>query len=127
MNRGRVVIPAGKRPWPHEIRVAEILAAAGHKVEFILESGVRTADVLIDNTPFEIKSPRSFNSNSLEHLLKRGVKQSPNLIIDSSRLKKVGDKKLEIFLVGQKRKQKQIKRILFIDKRGAVVDIDELI
>ena len=126
-NRGSIFIPAGRKPWPHEFRVAEILATAGHEVEFIREAKVRTADILLDNVVFEIKSPKSFNANSFEHLLKRGTRQSPNLIIDSSRLRGVVDKKVEIFLVNQVKKQKQIKRLIFINKRGVVVDINEVI
>ena len=105
----------------------EVMATAGHEVEFIREAKVRTADILLDNVMFEIKSPKSFNANSFEHLLKRGTRQSPNLIIDSSRLRGVVDKKVEAFLVNQVKKQKQIKRLIFINKRGVAVDINEVI
>ena len=36
-NTGKIIVPAGVRPWPHELRVAEVLAAAGHRVEFLPE------------------------------------------------------------------------------------------
>lgn len=126
-DRRGIYIPNGKNPWPHEMRVAKILSAAGHYVEFIEETKLQTADIRLDGTEFEIKSPRSFNANSFEHTLKRGIRQSPNLIIDSSRMKGVRDDKIRVFLVNQARKQKQIKKLLFITKRGQIVDISAFI
>ena len=75
----------------------------------------------------EIKSPESFNSNTFEHKLKDATKQSPNLIIDTSRIKKVRDLKVRNFLVNQMRKQKQIKRMIMVTKRGQIIDISALI
>ena len=47
-SRGKVIVPANANPWPHEQRVAKILALAGHAVEFIPESNTKTADILLD-------------------------------------------------------------------------------
>ena len=130
MNRGRigVFIPAGRKPWPHEMRVAEILALAGHKVEFLNERiGLRTADIKLDGVEYEIKSPESFNANTFEHRLKDATKQSPNIIIDTSRIKKVRDLKVRAFLISQVRKQKQIKHLIMVTKRGQIIDISSLI
>ncbi|MBQ3309671.1 hypothetical protein IJG78_03275 [Candidatus Saccharibacteria bacterium] len=126
-KRGVIIKPAGCRPWPHEERVADILALAGHKVEFILKTNYKTADILLDGVEFEIKSPESFNTNTLEHTLKNATKQSPNIIIDSSRIKKTWDNRILIFLINQARKQKQIKKLLFITKRGKIIDVSSLI
>lgn len=122
-----IFIAPGRRPWPHEMRVAEILAMAGHYIEFLEESSLHTADILLDGMEYEIKSPESFNSNTFEHKLKDAVKQSPNLIIDSSRIKKVQDRKICNFLVNQVKRQKQIKKMLFITKQGKIIDIFDLI
>ncbi|MDO4612033.1 MAG: hypothetical protein Q4B29_01050 [Candidatus Saccharibacteria bacterium] len=70
-QKGRIIIPAGRRPWPHELRVADVLATAGHKVEFLTETNnLPTADIKLDGVEYEIKSPEKMNANSLEHLLK---------------------------------------------------------
>ena len=116
----------GRKIWPHESRIADILALAGHYVEFLPESHVRTADVLIDGVEYEIKSPESFNPNTLEHKLKDATKQSPNIIIDTSRIKKIRDRKIQAFLVSQVRKQKQIKHLIMVTKRGQIIDISTL-
>ena len=122
-----IFIASGRKPWPHELRVAEILSLAGHYVEFLEETNLHTADIKLDGTEYEIKSPESFNANTLEHTLKDAIKQSPNLIIDTSRIKKVRDLKARTFLVNQMRKQKQIRNIIMITKRGQIIDISALI
>lgn len=118
-KRGIYIAP-GRKPWPHELRVAEILAMAGHYIEFLEEGILHTADIRLDGIEYEIKSPEAFNSNTLEHKLKDATKQSPNLIIDASRIRKIRDDKIINFLVGQVRKQKQIKGMLFVTKQGRI-------
>ena len=39
-------IVSGRRLWPHEMRVAEILTMAGHDIKFLEESNLHTADIL---------------------------------------------------------------------------------
>ena len=126
-SKGKVVIPANVNPWPHEQRVAKILALAGHIVEFIPESSTKSADILLNGVKFEIKSPKSSNANSLEHTLKKALKQSCNIIIDLSRIKNVRDKNIQNFLVNQVRIRKQIKKLVMITKQGQIIDISTLI
>ena len=126
-SRGKVIVPANANPWPHEQRVAKILALAGHAVEFIPESNTKTADILLDGVGFEIKSPKSANANSLEHILKKAVKQSCNIIIDTSRMKNIRDNNTRRFLVNQARLRKQIKKLIMITKQGQIIDVSALI
>lgn len=126
-SRGKIVVPANANPWPHELRVAKILALAGHAVEFIPKSNTKTADILLDGVEFEIKSPKSANANSLEHTLKKAVKQSCNIIIDASRMKNVRDDNTRRFLTNQAKIRKQIKKLIMITKQGQIVDISTLV
>ena len=126
-SRGKVIVPANANPWPHEQRVAKILALAGHAVEFIPESNTKTADILLDGVEFEIKSPKSANANSLEHILKKAVKQSCNIIIDTSRMKNIRDDNTRRFLANQARLRKQIKKLIMITKQGQIIDVSALI
>jgi hypothetical protein len=126
-SRGKVIVPANANPWPHEQRVAKILALAGHAVEFIPESNTKTADILLDGVEFEIKSPKSANANSLEHILKKAVKQSCNIIIDTSRMKNIRDDNTRRFLINQARLRKQIKKLIMITKQGQIIDVSVLI
>lgn len=126
-RKGKIIIPSGVHPWPHELRVAELLAAAGHVVDFLATRTMRTADILLDGVEYEIKSPERFTSNTLEHTIKDALKQSPNLIIDMSRMKRVSSTKMLNFLLNQVRKSKQIKRMLLITKREEIIDIKALL
>ena len=117
-KRGKVIIPAGRRPWSHELRVANILAMAGHCVEFLNESNSKSADVLLDGVVFEIKSPITNKPDKLERNIKRGLKQSKNIIFDSSRIRKMRDDNLRRFLINKAKTQKQIGKLIFITKRG---------
>ena len=45
MKKRKIIISAGRRPWPHELRVANILALAGHVVEFLEEWNLKTVDI----------------------------------------------------------------------------------
>lgn len=90
-----IFIAPGRKPWPHEMRAAKILSLAGHYIEFLEENILHTADIKLDGIEYEIKSPESFNSNTFEHKLKDATKQSPNLIIDTYRIKKVQDSKIK--------------------------------
>lgn len=125
--RGKVVVPANANPWPHELRVAKILALAGYSVEFIPETNTKTADILLDGIEFEIKSPKSANANSLEHILKKAVKQSCNIIIDTSRMKNVRDDNTRRFLINQVRIRRQINNLIMITKQGQIIDISALV
>lgn len=127
-QRHHIVIVPGRTIWPHEMRVANILAAAGHQVEFLPECNIPTPDIKLDGIEYEIKSPEHMNANTLEHTLKDVLKQSTNIIIDSSRIRnKVRDDNVRTFLIAQLRHRQQIKRLLFITKRGQIVDIGALI
>ena len=115
---GKIIIPAGVKPWPHELRTAEI--------RFLEESSLHTADVLLDSIEFEIKSPKSANANSLEHLLKKALKQSSNIIIDTSRMKNSRNNNVKKFLISQAKSRKQIKKLIMITKRGQIIDISSM-
>ena len=119
---GRVIKPSNTAPWPHEERVAEILSKVGYEVEFIPEVGVTgSPDILLDGVRYEIKSPKSSKSNTWEQRLKDATNdQSRNVIFDSSRIKGVPDYKVLSWLRSKYRTQSQIKKLIFIDKKGKI-------
>lgn len=126
-NRGKIIIPGGRKPWPHELRVANILAMAGHNIEFLPESNINTADFLLDGIAYELKSPFTNRPDKLERNIKRALKQSKNIIFDSSRIKELRDDKLRSFLIKKAQEQKQIGNLIFITKHGQIIDITSLI
>lgn len=126
-KKGQIIIPAGRKPWVHELRVANILALNSHKVEFLPENNEKTPDILLDGIPYEIKSPITNKADKLERNIKRGLRQSKNIIFDASRIKNMRDNNLRQFLINKAKRQKQIDGLILITKRGQVIDIKSLI
>ena len=126
-KQGRIIIPGGRKPWPHELRIANILAMAGHNIEFLSESNTSTADILLDGIEYEMKSPFTNKPDKLERNIKRGLKQSKNIIFDSSRIKNMRDDNLRRFLTRKVKGQKQIGEFILITKHGQIIDIKSLI
>ena len=122
-KQGKIITPANRTPWPHEARVARILAAAGHTVEFLPESNLHSPDILLDGVRYEIKSPLTNKADKLERNIKRGLKQSKNIIFDTSRIQNMRDENIKRFLIKKAKEQKQIGRLKMIDRRGTIVDI----
>ena len=121
---GKVIIPSNTHPWPHERRVAELLSRYGYIIEFLPVNTIGSADILLDGIRFEIKSPRSRKTNTIEHRIKDAVRnQSSNIIIDSSRIRNMPDIVLQQWLTERCRIQPQIKRLLFVNKKGQIIDI----
>ncbi len=125
---GKIITPANVSPWPHEKRIAKILALAGYAVEFIPKGLIGSADIYLNGVAYEIKSPKSNKTNTIEHRIKEAVNnQSCNLIIDSSRIKNMKDYNLQKWLIERCCKQPQIKSMLFVNKKGQIIDIKSLI
>lgn len=118
-----IIIDGGRNPWPHEMRVAKIFADAGYFVEFLPESHIHTADILLNGVDFEIKSPENARAITLERAIKKALKQSRNIIIDSSRMKGHRDDILRKYLIQQAQIRKQIKRMYLVTKHGRIIDI----
>ncbi len=129
-NSGKVIIPAGVSPWDHELKTAQALAQHGHVVAFVEVSNnqrAKTADVVIDGVPYEIKSPKTDKLSAVERNLKRATKQSSNIIIDSHRMSKIRDAAIQKFLAQKLKQQKTIKKILFVNRKREIIDISDFI
>lgn len=120
---GRVIIPAKANPWPHEERVAKILAKNGHVVEFIPEASSKTPDIYLDGVIFEIKSPMTDDPKKVMRNVKRALLKSQNVIIDSSRIKRIKDSVIQSYLKNRCSNLPFLKRLIFINKGSDVIDI----
>lgn len=118
-----------KNVLPHEMHSALALGKAGYEVRFLAPRIIsKTADAYVNGVLFEFKSPEGSSSRSIEHILKKAAKQSPNLVIDSSRVKNMRDRSIQNFLITWlKSNRTGIKRILFVNRSGDVIDINGLI
>ena len=124
-RNGRIIIPANRKTWPHELRTARMLAVAGYCVEFLPEKNLHAPDILLNDVEYEIKSPETGKTSSLEQSIRTALKQCPNVIIDSSRMK-MHDDRVCRFLIKKCREQKQIKKMILVTKTGNIIDIFEL-
>ncbi|HKR81872.1 MAG TPA: hypothetical protein VJR27_02635 [Candidatus Saccharimonadales bacterium] len=125
---GKVIIPASITPWDHELKTAHALARHGFTVEFVAVGNshrAKTADVIIDGTFYEIKSPKTDKLSAVERNLKRATRQSSNIIIDSRRMSKLHDATIQKFLFQKLKQQKTIKKILFVNRKHEVIDISD--
>lgn len=80
------------------MRTARTLALAGYSVRFLPESSLMSTDILLDKIEFEMKAPKTDKTSSLEQVIRKALKQSPNIIIDSFRMK-IRDDVAKKFLV----------------------------
>lgn len=125
-REGKIIIQPGANVWPHELKTAEALAAAGYSVEFIPRSNNRydkSADVLMDGIIWEMKSPKSDKLHMVEQNLRRALKQSSNVIFDSRRMKGLPDHAIERELRKWGKELKSLKRLLFVNRHAQVIDI----
>ena len=51
--------------------LVEILAMAGHQVEFLMTKNMKAADILLDGIEFEMKSPITNKTDKLERNIKK--------------------------------------------------------
>ena len=123
---GNITIPADVDVWPHELKTAQALAAAGHDVRFVRKSDephVRTADLLMDGATWEMKAPKSSQLNAVKRNLRRALDQSPNVVFDSRRLKGLPDAAVERELRKWAGELRTLRHLLFVNRHGKVVEI----
>lgn len=121
--RGRVIIPAGCKPWEHELRTAEALAAVGHVVEFVPKREgdyVRTADCLIDGELWEMKAPESSKVYKIEENVRRALRQSHRVVVDSRRSKRLKDDVFRRELRRCVTELKSLEGLIFVGRGGTV-------
>ena len=123
----QIIIQSGANVWPHEMKTAEALAAAGRTVEFIRrseEQRTTSADAIIDGIVWEMKAPKASNLKAIEKNLRKALDQSNCVILDSRRMKGIPDHAIERELQAcAAGRIKNLKRLLFVNRKAQVIDI----
>lgn len=130
INTGKIIIHPNVDVWEHEISSAKALANSGYVIEFQINKNIeftKSPDILINNKLWEIKSPRSSKLVSIERNLKKAYHQSKNIVFDSQRMGKLPDKSILKELIKQFKLTKNIKMLLFINRKRKVIDISKII
>lgn len=125
-RQGTITAPSELNIQPHEMNTARALADAGYDVEFVRRTwGNRatSADIAVGGILWEMKSPHTGDRKAIERNLRRGSRQSSNIVFDSQRVKGVSDGTIERTLRHLKPHIKAIKRLWFVDKERTIVDI----
>ena len=123
---GSIKIPGDVVVWPQEYRTAVALSRAGFNVTFIKKSDEdreKTPDLLIDGQLWEMKAPKASNARAIDRNLRRALRQSRRIIIDSRRMKDLPDATVERELRKHARDMRSIERLVFANHRGEVIDI----
>ncbi|MDR1695736.1 MAG: hypothetical protein LBR69_03790 [Endomicrobium sp.] len=88
----------------------------------VYQKGARTPDVKMDDVFWEMKSPQSNGKHTIEHILRKALKQSKNIIIDLRR-SKFSEKKGVSQITKNFKLIKDVNRILIITKSNNVLDL----
>ena len=87
------------------------------------EDREKTPDLLIDGQLWEMKAPKASNARAIDRNLRRALRQSGRIIIDSRRMKDLPDATVERELRKHARDMRSIERLVFVNHRGEVIDI----
>ena len=123
MKQGKI-IPNGVMLEEHEYKTILFFTELGFDIELIPKSnkkGIHTADIIMNNTKWELKSPKGKGRWLLENTLQKASKQSPNVIIDLARIKIHQTKCLQE-LEKQFHKSKKVKQLKIITKSRKMVE-----
>ena len=128
-TKGVVTRESGAKPKPHEYITAEALADSGYNVRFIPSStNISMADCYINNTVFEIKAPEGKTTDCIERNLRKAIDhQSPNIVLDSFRMKNIQDKSIQSFLLERLKRGHGIQRVIFVNRKRKAIDINDLL
>lgn len=121
-----ITIAIGVNIWPQELETAQAYAASGKRVHFVRKNDqyrARSADAVIDGVVWEMKSPKADNIRAIDRNVRRALKQSCNVIIDSKRMKKVSDVQIEKKLRSLATELNSLKRLQFVNRKREIIDI----
>lgn len=83
-------MPNGVSLEKHENETIVFFTELGYDIELIPPSnspGSKTPDFMMSGVAWEMKSPQGKSKTSLEHIFRKAIKQSENIIIDLSHSK----------------------------------------
>lgn len=123
-----IELELGARPSATELEVVEVLVVHGvarESVKFLKPNrakSARTPDILIDGVPWEIKSPKSNGSRTMEHAVRSASKQAGNIIIDL-RQSQLNTNRAISQIKFHSLKRTNIKRLIVVTKGETLLDI----
>ncbi len=124
--RGKIIAPLDLNIQSHELDTARAIADYGFDVEFVARvkgERVKSADFVADNVMWEVKSPTSDKLKVVEKHLRKAAHQSRDVIFDSRRMRHLPDASIMAEVSKWSKDLHSIRRLLYVDRSGAVVKI----
>jgi len=119
-----VYIPDGHKVTKAEREAAWILADHYRKsVQFLRPSNqymTRTADFIINDIKFELKSPTSIKIKNVKKSIYLASEQSPNIVVDMRKTKMSEDRMINICETFVKNSKKLNKILLIVNKKKII-------
>lgn len=123
---GKIIMEPGTNVWPHELKTARALSAAGYTVEFLRGTEghrLTKSDVVINGNVWEMKSPESDKLKTVEKNIRRALHQSHYIVFDSRRMKRLDNARIEPEVRKWANQLPGVTRLLYIARNGEVVKI----
>ena len=118
------ITPNGVSLEKHENNTVIFFTELGYDIELIPPSNnpkTKTPDFFMNGIAWETKSPQGKSKSSLEHILKRALKQSENIIIDLARLK-IDEQTAIKEIIKRFKQSKSSKRLKIITKNRKLLE-----
>lgn len=110
----------------HEINaILLLLEYFSADISCICPGAGKTPDLRIKGEEWELKSPQGNGVKTIENILKKAVKQSPNIVLDFSRIKMNGNQALSRTKYYIKNNKHGIKKLIVITKNHKIIDLKD--
>jgi hypothetical protein len=110
----------------HELRTVVFLSEkCGYNIELLPPSqrkGDKTPDMIMNGLKWEMKAPRGKGRWLIENTLQKSVKQSPNVIIDLTRIK-IKQERCLPEIEKQFARSRGLKQLVVITKSRRIIDL----
>lgn len=111
----------------HEQATIDYLVALGKNIELLIPShtrGNKNPDFVMDGLLWETKSPTTSSFDNLAVMLRKAVKQSPNIVVDIRRMKKA-EKVTISFLTHYFERSRSLKRLTIINQSSTIIELNK--
>ena len=121
---GNITKERGAEPTDNDISAALFLIDQGFDVKFLRANrikGSHTPDIEMNNEKWEIKTPRKNGKYTIEHLIRDGLNQSPNIIFDLRKSKSRSESSIRQKIGKQFKMTKKWRKLIVITKSAKML------
>lgn len=126
----QVIVKTLPQDAPYDFEMSASLIIANYfrrNVVFLRPGHLKSPDLLIGSSTWELKSPKGNSKNTISNCIRGARKQSTNIIIDLRRCKMNSNQAIARIRHTYKRRRRKTGTYLIIKKDGSVVDVNEIL